>query len=62
MYGGNYFDKRTTEEDSPIFLDSIKQNKYQHLETIYEEFFEQNSLTLAKVIHVNQAKFKGRKR
>ncbi len=46
---GNYFDKRTAEEDCPVFLDTKTQKKYQHLETIYEEFFEQNGLSLAKV-------------
>jgi hypothetical protein len=49
MNGNNYFDKRTAEEDSPVVLDTKTQNKYQHLETIFEEFFEQNGLSIAKV-------------
>jgi hypothetical protein len=49
MNGNNYFDKRTAEEDSPVVLDTRTQKKYQHLETIFEEFFEQNGLSIAKV-------------
>jgi hypothetical protein len=51
MNGNTYFDKRTAEEDSPIVLDTKIQKKYQHLETLFEEFFEQNGLSIAKVVY-----------
>jgi hypothetical protein len=53
MNGSNYFDKRTAEEDSPVILDTSIQKKYQHLETIFEDFFEQSGLSIAKVEYSN---------
>lgn len=44
-----YFDKRVPEEDTPITVSDAVQLKYERLEAIYEEFFDDNSLHLAKV-------------
>lgn len=45
----HYFDKRTNEEDMPVMLPNTIQDKYEQLEVIFEEFFDDNSLSLAKV-------------
>ena len=45
-----YFDKRSTEEDMPVSPSKEISDKYEHLEGIFEEFFDDNSLTLAKVL------------
>jgi hypothetical protein len=45
----HYFDKRTSEEDMPVIMPVIIQDKYEQMEVIFEEFFDDNCLTLAKV-------------
>lgn len=45
----HYFDKRTNEEDLPIALSVEVQEKYEQIEPLYDEFFDDNSLSLAKV-------------
>ena len=44
-----YFDKKVPEEDTPISFNDDVQDKYQKLDFVYEEFFDDNSLHLAKV-------------
>jgi hypothetical protein len=46
----HYFDKRTNEEDLPVALPTNIQDKYEQIEIMFEEFFDDNSLSLAKVI------------
>ncbi len=46
----HYFDKRTNEEDLPVTLSVNVHDKYEQMEVLFEEFFDDNSLTLAKVI------------
>jgi hypothetical protein len=59
----HYFDKRSNEEDLPVSVGDSTQNKYEELEAIFDEFFEDNSLTLAKVKYfLIIAKFKRGKR
>ena len=58
-----FFDKKINDEDLPVEVDDIIQVNYSNLNKIYEEFFEENSISLAKVIyHLIQANFQGRKR
>jgi hypothetical protein len=47
-----YFDRRTNEEDVPVVPSASVQEKYEHLDAIFEEFFEDNSLTIAKVNYI----------
>jgi hypothetical protein len=49
-YSFKYFDKRVSEEDNPVknLTDGL-QFKYEELDVIFEEFFDENSLHLAKV-------------
>ena len=44
-----YFDRRTNEEDMPVRPTQEIQKKYEDIEALFEEFFEDNSLSLAKV-------------
>lgn len=44
-----YFDKRVAEEDTPIKVTDEAQQKYEQLDILFEEFFDDNSLHLAKV-------------
>jgi len=48
-YSFKYFDKRVPEEDIPItnLPDEIQQ-RYEELDLIFEELFDENSLHLAK--------------
>jgi hypothetical protein len=48
--GTKYFDKRIPEEDSPIEVNDEDQECYRKLEEIYESFFEENFLSVAKVV------------
>jgi hypothetical protein len=48
-FTSNYFDKKTPEEDVPVIVDTQVQMKYQQLEEIYEKFFTESTLSLAKV-------------
>ena len=48
-YVMHYFDKRTNEEDMPIIPPIEIQDKYEQIETIFEEFFDDNYLQTAKV-------------
>lgn len=53
-YSFKYFDKRVTEEDTPVKgLSEQVQARYEELDVIYEEFFDENSLFLAKVRELN---------
>jgi len=45
----HYLDRRTNEEDMPINLPVPIQDKYEQMEVLFEEFFDDNSLSLAKV-------------
>jgi len=44
-----YFDRRTNEEDMPVRPSEETQRKYEEIEALFDDFFEENSLTLAKV-------------
>jgi len=44
-----YFDRRTNEEDMPVRPSEEVQRKYEEIEALFDEFFEDNSLSLAKV-------------
>jgi hypothetical protein len=44
-----YFDKRVEEEDEPVILDEETQAKYEMLEGMYDDFFEEDFLGVAKV-------------
>jgi hypothetical protein len=44
-----YFDKRSNEEDMPIMPQNKIIDKYEKLEDIYENLFDTNNLSLAKV-------------
>lgn len=58
-----FFDKKTPEEDLPVEIEESIQLKYLRLNQIFEEFFEENTITLAKVIYIIiKAKFERRKR
>lgn len=46
---GKYFDKRVAEEDCPVNVSEEAQRRYEQLDSLYEEFFDDNSLHLAKV-------------
>ncbi len=48
-YSIKYFDKRVPEEDSPINVSDDIQQRYEELDIIFEDFFDDNSLHLAKV-------------
>jgi hypothetical protein len=43
------FWKKTPEEDVPVIVDIQLQMKYKPLEEIYEKFFTESTLSLAKV-------------
>lgn len=45
----NYFDRRSNEEDLPVMVNDATQERYKHLDAIYEKFFDENSLNTAKV-------------
>lgn len=45
----HYFDKRTIEEDMPVIVSKKIQDQYEQLEVIFEEFFDDSSLSQAKV-------------
>lgn len=49
IYSLKYFDKRVSEEDMPIQTPEDIQLRYEELDLIFEEFFDENSLHLAKV-------------
>jgi hypothetical protein len=49
-YTLNYFDRRVPEEDLPITVNEETQKKYEELDILFEEFFDDDSLHLAKVI------------
>jgi len=44
-----YFDKRVEEEDEPVTIDGETQVKYEALDDMYEDFFEDDFLGIAKV-------------
>jgi hypothetical protein len=43
-----YFDKRVSEEDSPIEVNDEMQDKYERLDVFFERIFDENSLNVAK--------------
>ena len=45
----HYFEKRTNEEDMPVYIEEDMQDKFENLEILYEDFFDENSLSTAKV-------------
>ena len=45
----HYFDKRTNEEDMPVIVSTKVQDSYEQLEVAFEEFFDDSSLSQAKV-------------
>jgi hypothetical protein len=47
--GQAYFNKRVPEEDCPINIDPETQENYSNLDKIFENFFEENFLSTAKV-------------
>jgi hypothetical protein len=47
-YSFRYFDNRVIEEDNPIKLLPEVHQKYEELDLIFEEFFDENSLHDAK--------------
>lgn len=47
-----YFDKRVPEEDLPVLVPEDLQNKYEEIDNIFESFFDDNSLHLAKVKNI----------
>jgi hypothetical protein len=44
-----YFGKRTPEEENPTNVELQVQNKYKELDDVFEKFFEESNLSLAKV-------------
>ena len=44
-----YFDKRVEEEDEPVVVDEETQAKYELLEGMYESFFDEEFLGVAKI-------------
>jgi hypothetical protein len=48
-----YFSKKCLEEDLPIKIDKDTQYKYERLDKIYENFFDNTILYLAKVTKNN---------
>ena len=48
----NYFDRRVEEEDEPIQVEDETQNKCRILDVIFEEFFEDDFLYVAKVLYI----------
>ena len=56
--GMKYFDKKVTEEDCPIEIDSEIQDCYAHLEKIFDNIFAENFLENVHVIlYFTQARF-----
>jgi hypothetical protein len=49
MNDKKFFDKKSSEEENPVDIDSDLQQKYTKLNQIYEEFFEESSIAEAKV-------------
>jgi len=49
-----YFDRRTNEEDMPVRPSQEIQKNYEEIERLFEEFFEDNSLSLAKVKSIHK--------
>jgi hypothetical protein len=48
-YSLNYFDRRVPEEDLPITVSEDIEKKYEELDNLFEDFFDDDSLHLAKV-------------
>lgn len=58
-----FFDKKSPEEDIPVEVEDSVQVKYSKINEIYDEFFEENTITLAKVsFKIIKAMFQGRTR
>ncbi len=61
----NYFDRRAEEEDEPVTVSEENQIKCEILDDMYDNFFEDDFLNIAKVINICKfflAKFEIRKR
>jgi hypothetical protein len=48
VYPLNYFDSRVCEEENPVKLSSEINLKYEELDMLFEEFFDENGLQVAK--------------
>ena len=46
--GANYFANQTAEEESPIIVDAETSIKYYNLEKVFNSFFPEDSLSIAK--------------
>lgn len=46
--GANYFASQTSEEESPIIINPETSIKYYKLESVFNSFFPEKSLTIAK--------------
>lgn len=58
-YSFKYFDKRVPEEDTPInVLDEVNQ-RYEELDLVFEECFDENSLHMAKQSSKEEREKKG---
>ena len=63
--GANYFANQTAEEESPIVIDAETSIKYYNLEKVFDSFFPERSLSLAKeksteerdTKHINDSSF-----
>jgi hypothetical protein len=53
----NYFEKRVPEEDYPIKLELDIHSKYENLEVIYDQLFDENSQHVAKVNKIKNSNF-----
>jgi hypothetical protein len=49
LFNNKYFDKRIPEEDNPLDLEPQIHQKYQQLEIVYDDIFDENSHNQAKV-------------
>ncbi len=49
MNDKKFFDKKSSEEENPVEIDSDLQRKYMKINQIYEEFFEEGCIAEAKV-------------
>jgi hypothetical protein len=45
----NYFDRRVDEEDEPVIVDEETQIKCEVLDDMFEDFFDEDFLSVAKV-------------
>jgi len=48
----NYFDRRVDEEDEPVIVEDENQIKGEVLDNMFEDFFDEDFLCVAKVIYL----------